>query len=106
MKAGSAQRQEEHRERAVCRFHHLDVHASGGAGTTDRSVPLATRMRRVDAEARRLADLGATPLAGLPAADQGNLAAGQHHGDLARGEPVPDRDVGVPGLVVHGELSA
>jgi hypothetical protein len=46
------------------------------------------------------------PLAGLPAADQGNLAAGQDHGDLARGEPVPDRDVGVPGLVVHGELSA
>jgi hypothetical protein len=39
---------------------HLDIHASGGVGTTDRSVPLATRMQRVDAEARRLADLGAT----------------------------------------------
>jgi hypothetical protein len=39
---------------------HLDIHASGGAGTTDRSVPLATRMQRVDAEARRLTDLGAT----------------------------------------------
>ena len=39
---------------------HLDVHASGGSGTTDRSVPLATRKQRVDAEARRLADLGAT----------------------------------------------
>ncbi|HXL92971.1 MAG TPA: VOC family protein [Streptosporangiaceae bacterium] len=23
---------------------HLDIHVSGGAGTTDRSVPLATRM--------------------------------------------------------------
>jgi hypothetical protein len=39
---------------------HLDLHASGGVGTTDRSVPLATRMQRVDAEARRLTDLGAT----------------------------------------------
>ena len=39
---------------------HLDIHASGGAGTTDRSVPLAARMQRVDAEARRLTDLGAT----------------------------------------------
>ena len=38
----------------------LDIHASGGAGTTDRSVPLATRMQRVDAEAKRLTDLGAT----------------------------------------------
>lgn len=34
---------------------HLDIHASGG-----RSVPLATRRERVDAEARRLAALGAT----------------------------------------------
>ena len=34
---------------------HLDVHVSGG-----RSVLLATRAQRVDAEARRLADLGAT----------------------------------------------
>lgn len=39
---------------------HLDVHASGGTSTGDRSVPLATRRERVDAEARRLADLGAT----------------------------------------------
>ena len=28
---------------------HLDIHASGGAGTTDRSIPLATRRQRVDA---------------------------------------------------------
>jgi Glyoxalase-like domain len=39
---------------------HLDIHASGGAGTTDRSVPLATRRQRVDAEASRLAGQGAT----------------------------------------------
>jgi hypothetical protein len=34
---------------------HLDIHASGG-----RAVPIATRRERVDAEARRLTDLGAT----------------------------------------------
>jgi hypothetical protein len=34
---------------------HLDIHASGS-----RSVPLATRAQRVDAEAWRLANLGAT----------------------------------------------
>jgi hypothetical protein len=34
---------------------HLDIHVGG-----DRSVPLATRAQRVDAEAMRLADLGAT----------------------------------------------
>jgi hypothetical protein len=34
---------------------HLDIHASGG-----RAVPIETRKQRVDAEARRLADLGAT----------------------------------------------
>ncbi len=34
---------------------HLDIHVSGG-----RSVPLATRRQRVDAEAARLAGLGAT----------------------------------------------
>jgi hypothetical protein len=40
---------------------HLDIHVSGGRSVADsRSVPLATRMQRVDAEARRLADLGAT----------------------------------------------
>jgi glyoxalase superfamily protein len=34
---------------------HLDVNVSGG-----RAVPLAERVQRVDAEAKRLADLGAT----------------------------------------------
>jgi hypothetical protein len=46
---------------------HLDIHASGGTGTTDRSVPMADRRERVDAEAARLAELGATitgPLGG------------------------------------------
>jgi hypothetical protein len=37
---------------------HLDVHAGGG-----RSVPLATRRERVDAEAQRLCELGATIVA-------------------------------------------
>ena len=36
---------------------HLDIHASG---FPRRSAPLATRRQRVDAEARRLTDLGAT----------------------------------------------
>jgi hypothetical protein len=44
---------------------HLDIHASG---FPRRSDPLATRMQRVDAEARRLADLGAT-LTGALSAD-------------------------------------
>lgn len=34
---------------------HLDLHASGG-----RALPIETRRQRVDAEARRLTDLGAT----------------------------------------------
>jgi hypothetical protein len=36
---------------------HLDIHVSGS-----RSDPLATRKQRVDAEAKRLTDLGAIPL--------------------------------------------
>ena len=39
---------------------HLDVHASG-----ERAEPLATRKERVDAEARRLASLGATVVSSL-----------------------------------------
>ena len=35
--------------------YHLDIHASGG-----REVPIETRRQSVDAEARRLSDLGAT----------------------------------------------
>jgi len=40
---------------------HFDIHVGGGRTVIDaRSVPIATRRERVDAEARRLADLGAT----------------------------------------------
>jgi Glyoxalase-like domain len=39
---------------------HLDIHASGGRAAVDRDAPLAIRRQRVDAEARRLTDLGAT----------------------------------------------
>jgi len=40
---------------------HFDIHVSGGRTVVEgRSVPLATRIQRVDAEARRLTDLGAT----------------------------------------------
>jgi Glyoxalase-like domain len=39
---------------------HLDIEASGGRG-----LPIATRRQRVDAEARRLAALGATILGAL-----------------------------------------
>lgn len=40
---------------------HVDVHASGG-----RDLPLDTRRERVDAEAQRLAELGATVVRVLP----------------------------------------
>jgi hypothetical protein len=41
---------------------HLDIHVSGDRtdSVVDRSVPLAIRTQRVDAEARRLTGLGAT----------------------------------------------
>ncbi len=39
---------------------HLDVHVSGG-----RAIPIATRRQRVDAEAGRLSDLGATMIGDL-----------------------------------------
>ncbi|HZR49421.1 MAG TPA: VOC family protein [Streptosporangiaceae bacterium] len=55
---------------------HLDVHASGGTSTTDRSVPLATRIQRVDAEAKRLADLGATITGPLTAEGLDHYAMG------------------------------
>ena len=55
---------------------HLDVHASGGAGPTDRSVPLDERTQRVDAEARRLTFLGATPTGALRADGVDHYAMG------------------------------
>jgi len=39
---------------------HIDIHASGG-----RDLPIQTRKKRVDAEALRLCDLGATLLSDL-----------------------------------------
>jgi hypothetical protein len=47
---------------------HLDIHASGGRSTVDRSVPFEIRRQRVDAEAERLAGLGAT-ITGVLTAD-------------------------------------
>ena len=50
---------------------HLDIHVSGS-----RSDPLATRMQRVDAEARRLTDLGTTFTGALSADGLDHYAAG------------------------------
>jgi Glyoxalase-like domain len=47
---------------------HLDIHASSDVWP-DRSVPLATRTERVNAEAERLADLGATITGALGGGD-------------------------------------
>ncbi len=56
---------------------HLDVHVSGGRGPgQNRSVPLATRTQRVDSEARRLADLGATLTGALTADGLDHYAVG------------------------------
>ena len=56
---------------------HLDVHVSGGRGPgQNRSVPIATRTQRVDAEARRLADLGATITGALTADGLDHYAVG------------------------------
>jgi hypothetical protein len=50
---------------------HLDVYVSGS-----RSDPLATRAQRVDAEARRLTELGATPTGALTADGLDHYAMG------------------------------
>jgi hypothetical protein len=55
---------------------HLDVHASGGRSVVDLSVPLAARRERVDAEARRLAALGATITGALEADGLDHYAVG------------------------------
>jgi hypothetical protein len=46
---------------------HLDIHVSGGRSVVERNDPLVIRTQRVDAEARRLADLGATITGALSA---------------------------------------
>ena len=56
---------------------HLDVHVSGGRGPgQNRSVPLAIRTQLVDAEARRLTDLGATFTGALSADGLDHYAVG------------------------------
>ena len=51
---------------------HFDIHVSGGRTVHEgRSFPLATRRQRVDAEARRLAELGATITGPLGEPDDG-----------------------------------
>lgn len=57
---------------------HLDIHASGDRADSvvDRSVPLATRTQRVDAEAKRLADLGATITGALDSGGLDHYAVG------------------------------
>jgi Glyoxalase-like domain len=55
---------------------HLDIRASGGRSVTDRDAPLAVRTQRVDAEARRLTDLGATFTGALGAEGLDHYAVG------------------------------
>ena len=55
---------------------HLDIHASGGRSVVARDVPLATRRQRVDAEAKRLTELGATPTGALGADGLDHYAMG------------------------------
>jgi hypothetical protein len=50
---------------------HLDIHVSGS-----RADSMATRIQRVDAEARRLTDLGATPTGALTAEGLDHYAMG------------------------------
>jgi hypothetical protein len=50
---------------------HLDIHASG-----DRTDPIEDRRKRVDAEARRLADLGATITGALGEGELDHYAVG------------------------------
>ncbi len=51
---------------------HFDIRASGGQSLLDRSVPIQTRKQRVDAEARRLCDLGATMIVGPTEIEEGH----------------------------------
>ena len=57
---------------------HLDIHASGG-----QELPIETRKKRVDAEALRLCELGATLLSDLSA----ELEAGVDHYAVALTDP-------------------
>ena len=56
---------------------HIDIHVGGGRTVVEgRSFPLASRTQRVDAEARRLTDLGATPTGALSADGLDHYAVG------------------------------
>jgi hypothetical protein len=57
---------------------HFDIHVSGDRtdSVVDRSVPLAVRTQRVDAEARRLAELGATITGALDSGGLDHYAVG------------------------------
>jgi hypothetical protein len=55
---------------------HLDIRASGGGSVVDRSASLAVRRQRVDAEARRLAGLGATITGAMSAEGLDHYAMG------------------------------
>jgi hypothetical protein len=55
---------------------HLDIHASGGKSTLTRGIPLELRRQRVDAEANRLAALGATITGALTAEGLDHYAMG------------------------------
>jgi hypothetical protein len=58
---------------------HLDIHASTGGGpyaSRVRHIPLEVRKQRVDAEARRLTDLGATFTGALTADGLDHYAVG------------------------------
>jgi hypothetical protein len=57
---------------------HLDIHAStdGPYASSIRHIPLEVRKQRVDAEARRLTDLGATLTGALSADGLDHYAVG------------------------------
>ena len=55
---------------------HLDIHVSGS-----RADPMATRIQRVDAEARRLTELGGTPTGALTVEGLDHYAMGMRDPD-------------------------
>jgi hypothetical protein len=55
---------------------HLDIHVSGGRSVVDRTASLAIRVQRVDAEATRLTNLGATCTGALSADGLDHYAMG------------------------------
>ena len=62
---------------------HIDIHASGG-----RDLPIETRKKRVDAEALRLRDLGATLLSDLQRGTRGGRGPLRGRAEGPRGQRV------------------